>query len=158
MPQIPQLADNRVLRPAEVALALNLISRMDFLRLKAIARLHETPGIEAVAVSLTLPYERALNEGVRIGPGEHFEATNMTYVTPELFTALRIPLLLGRVFNQADGPDSASVAVVNQAFVKRFFKSGEDPLGQHFGLDEPENASTLPSASKYLRRRTESAR
>ena len=40
MPQIPQLADNRVLRPAEVALALNLISRMDFLRLKAIARLH----------------------------------------------------------------------------------------------------------------------
>jgi len=40
MPQIPQLADNRVLRPAEVALALNLITRMDFLRLKAIARLH----------------------------------------------------------------------------------------------------------------------
>jgi hypothetical protein len=40
MPQIPQLADNRVLRPAEVALALNLISRMDFLRLKAVARLH----------------------------------------------------------------------------------------------------------------------
>jgi hypothetical protein len=40
MPQIPQLADDRVLRPAEVALALNLISRMDFLRLKAIARLH----------------------------------------------------------------------------------------------------------------------
>lgn len=40
MPQIPQLADHRVLRPAEVALALNIISRMDFLRLKAIARLH----------------------------------------------------------------------------------------------------------------------
>ena len=40
MPQIPQLADNRVLRPAEVALALNLITRMDFLRLKAVARLH----------------------------------------------------------------------------------------------------------------------
>jgi hypothetical protein len=40
MPQLPQLADHRVLRPAEVALALNIISRMDFLRLKAIARLH----------------------------------------------------------------------------------------------------------------------
>jgi RNA polymerase sigma-70 factor (ECF subfamily) len=37
---IPQLTDNRILRPAETALALNLISRMDFLRLKAIARLH----------------------------------------------------------------------------------------------------------------------
>jgi DNA-directed RNA polymerase specialized sigma24 family protein len=40
MPPIPQLADHRVLRPAETALALNLVSRMDFLRLKTIARLH----------------------------------------------------------------------------------------------------------------------
>jgi DNA-directed RNA polymerase specialized sigma24 family protein len=40
MPQIPQLTDQRILTPAQVALALNIISRMDFLRLKAIARLH----------------------------------------------------------------------------------------------------------------------
>jgi DNA-directed RNA polymerase specialized sigma24 family protein len=40
MPHIPQLADQRILTPAQVALALNIISRMDFLRLKAIARLH----------------------------------------------------------------------------------------------------------------------
>jgi ABC-type antimicrobial peptide transport system permease subunit len=32
------------------------------------------------------------------------------------------------------------VAIVNQAFVKRFFKSDENPLDQHFGLDLPENA------------------
>src|SRR5258708_39634133 len=40
MPQIPQLADDRVLNTAETALALKLISRMDFLRLKTIARWH----------------------------------------------------------------------------------------------------------------------
>jgi DNA-directed RNA polymerase specialized sigma24 family protein len=40
MSPLPQLTDNRVLRPAETALALNLISRMDFLRLKSIARWH----------------------------------------------------------------------------------------------------------------------
>ena len=33
--------------------------------------------------------------------------------------------------------------MVNQAFVKRFFKSNEDPLDQHFGLDLPENAGTF---------------
>ena len=38
---------------------------------------------------------------------------------------------------------SAPVAVVNEAFVKRFFKTGEDPLDQHFGLDLPENAGTF---------------
>ena len=35
------------------------------------------------------------------------------------------------------------MAVVNEAFVKRFFKAGEDPLDQHFGLDYPENAGTF---------------
>jgi RNA polymerase sigma-70 factor (ECF subfamily) len=40
MPQLPQLADDRVLNSAETALALKLISRMDFLRLKTIARWH----------------------------------------------------------------------------------------------------------------------
>jgi RNA polymerase sigma-70 factor (ECF subfamily) len=40
MPHLPLLADQRILTPAQVALALNIISRMDFLRLKAIARLH----------------------------------------------------------------------------------------------------------------------
>jgi ABC-type antimicrobial peptide transport system permease subunit len=35
------------------------------------------------------------------------------------------------------------VAVVNEAFVKRFFKTSEDPLEQHFGLDYPENAGTF---------------
>jgi hypothetical protein len=31
---------------------------------------------------------------------------------------------------------------VNEAFVRRFFKSDEDPLDQHFGLDLPENVNT----------------
>src|SRR5271170_688778 len=60
----------------------------------------------------------------------------MTYVTPEFFTALRIPVLQGRTFSQGDRADSARVAIVNQAFVKRYIKSGE-PLGQplKFGGD-----------------------
>jgi ABC-type antimicrobial peptide transport system permease subunit len=32
---------------------------------------------------------------------------------------------------------------VNEAFVKRFFHSDEDPLNQHFGIDLPENAGTF---------------
>jgi DNA-directed RNA polymerase specialized sigma24 family protein len=40
MPRTLQLSDNRVLSPTESALALNLVSEMDLLRLKTIARLH----------------------------------------------------------------------------------------------------------------------
>jgi len=54
-----------------------------------------------------------------------------------------IPTLRGRAFTMADNEATAPVAIVNEAFVKRFFKSDEDPLAQHFGLDLPENASTF---------------
>jgi predicted permease len=52
-------------------------------------------------------------------------------------------VLRGRNFTTADTMTTAPVAIVNEAFVKRFFKSDEDPLGQHFGLDEPENVNTF---------------
>jgi len=54
-----------------------------------------------------------------------------------------IPLIRGRYFTDADNETSALVAVVNQAFVKRFFRQGEDPVGQQFGLDKPEFANTF---------------
>ena len=54
-----------------------------------------------------------------------------------------MPILRGRVLNAADNETTAPVAIVNDAFVKRFFKTGEDPLDQHFGLDLPEYAGTF---------------
>jgi ABC-type antimicrobial peptide transport system permease subunit len=56
---------------------------------------------------------------------------------------LSMPILRGRYFTDADNETSAPVAIVNQAFVKRFFKSDEDPIDRHFGLDAPENATTF---------------
>jgi predicted permease len=96
---------------------------------KVFVRLHETPGIEAAAVALSLPYERALNDGVKIPGVEREVITNLTYVTPEYFTALRIPVLRGRAFSAADSIESAKVCIVNQAFVKHYLKNG-DALGQ----------------------------
>jgi len=54
-----------------------------------------------------------------------------------------MPILRGRAFTAADNETTAPVAIVNEAFVKRFFKSGEDPLDQHFGLDLPQYAGTF---------------
>ena len=56
---------------------------------------------------------------------------------------LGIPVLRGRAFTPADNETTAPVALVNEAFVKRFFKSDENPLDQHFGLDMPELAGTF---------------
>jgi predicted permease len=54
-----------------------------------------------------------------------------------------IPVLRGRAFSSTDNDTAAPVAIVNEAFVKRFFKSDENPIDQHFGLDLPENANTF---------------
>jgi predicted permease len=55
---------------------------------------------------------------------------------------LGVKLVRGRMFSEADNETSENVAIVNEAFVKRFFKSGEEPLDHHFGLDLQQNASS----------------
>jgi len=99
---------------------------------RVFVRLREMPGIEAAAAAISLPYERALNDNIKMPGMERGVLTNVTYVTPEYFTALRIPLFQGRAFSAADSVSSAKVCIVNQAFVKRYFKNG-DALGQPLG-------------------------
>src|SRR5579883_848209 len=102
----------------------NTSAKMTQLYNEVVDRLHQTPGIEAAAASLSLPYERGLNNGVRL-PGQTVnQITNLNYVTPEFFKALRIPLLQGRLFTANDGSTAEHVAIVNQAFVSTYFKGG----------------------------------
>jgi predicted permease len=96
---------------------------------QVITRLHETPGIEAAAASLTLPYQRALNIGVQLPGRTDYKNTNSVYVTPEFFAALRIPLLQGRVFKAGDSANSPKVAIVNQAFAN-FYLKNQGVVGQ----------------------------
>jgi hypothetical protein len=54
-----------------------------------------------------------------------------------------VKLVRGRYFTEADNETSENVAVVNEGFVKRFFKSDEEPIGRYFGLDLPENVRSF---------------
>jgi len=46
---------------------------------------------------------------------------DVVYVTPGYFDTLQMPVLAGRVFTDADGPTAQHVAVVNQAFARKFY-------------------------------------
>jgi ABC-type antimicrobial peptide transport system permease subunit len=48
-----------------------------------------------------------------------------------------------RSITEEDTALTQNVAVVDEAFVHRFFKPGEEPLGAHFGLDLPKYGSTF---------------
>jgi putative ABC transport system permease protein len=53
-------------------------------------------------------------------------------VSADYFQTLGIPLLAGRGFNDLDRPSTVPVAIVNQAFVRRYFP-GQNPIGKHVG-------------------------
>jgi predicted permease len=106
---------------------------VDQLFTRSLARLRVLPGVESAAISLGLPYERILNMGTRLVSGStrsDFLFSTATYVTPGYFETLRLPLLAGRTFRDSDAATSAFAVVVNEAFVKRYFKD-RDPVGQH---------------------------
>jgi predicted permease len=64
-------------------------------------------------------------------------------VSADYMQDLGMTMHRGRAFAASDNETAAPVAIVNEAFVKRFFKSDEDPIDQHFGLSLPQNASTF---------------
>jgi macrolide transport system ATP-binding/permease protein len=96
------------------------------------AAMRQIPGVRDAAVGLSVPYERALNEGATLSDGKEAGqtvGTDVTYVTPGYFDTLQMPLLAGREFTDADGPDTQRVVVVNQSFARKFYGGG-NPVGR----------------------------
>ena len=60
---------------------------------------------------------------------------------PGFFEAMGAKSMMGRPITDDDTANTPNVAVVNEAFVKRFFKN-QNPIGQHFGIDRIKYAST----------------
>ncbi len=66
-------------------------------------------------------------------PGDKCGAT-WDRVSTHFLDSVGVPIIKGRGITDQDSASSPQVAIVNQAFVKRFFPN-QDPLGQHFGID-----------------------
>jgi len=101
------------------------------------AAMRQIPGVQNAAVGLSLPYERAVNDWIELSDGKEFghqDGTDLFYVTPGFFDTLKMPLLAGRVFTEADGPNAQHVAVVNQAFARKFY-GGTNPVGRYINKD-----------------------
>ena len=101
---------------------------------RSVTAMREIPGVQDAAVGLSVPYERGLNDGLKILDGKRAgveDGSSLSYVTPGYFSTLRIPLLGGRSFTDRDTPGSEFVAIANQAFCRQFFQI-PNALGHHF--------------------------
>lgn len=63
-------------------------------------------------------------------------------VTANYLQNFNVSLVRGRYFTPQDTQHSGNVAIINQAFAKRFFRNDEDPVDQYFGIDLPENSGS----------------
>ena len=97
------------------------------------AAMQRIPGVVDAAVGLSVPYESVLNDEVAFSDGKMAgkdAGTDVIYVTPGYFQSLRMSLLTGRFFTDADGRTAEHVAIVNRTFARKFYGGGT-PLGHY---------------------------
>jgi predicted permease len=111
-------------------------------------QLNRLPGVQGSGLAMYNPLTDNWGELIMVAghpSGKFNEDAGASWdrVSANYLQNFNIPVLRGRAFTAADNETAPPVAIVNEAFVKRFFKSDEDPLAQHFGMDLPENAGTF---------------
>jgi predicted permease len=92
----------------------------------------QTPGVAEAGVSTTwFPGFGGFTAKIEIQskPTLTDSQAVLTLVSPQLLSTLRVPLLKGRIFDDAESMRAAHLAMVNQAFVKQYL-GDVDPIGQ----------------------------
>jgi putative ABC transport system permease protein len=105
-----------------------------------VRRLEEIPGVEAVGASNTTPLSGGTSGGTLLIQGRSFPrgkepSIDWIGTSPHYFQALGLRPRRGRILTDREAMEKSTVAVVNEAFVKKFFP-GAEPLGQRFRIEE----------------------
>jgi predicted permease len=111
-------------------------------------RLSRLPGVQGTGLALYNPLTNNWGEMIFVAghpPAKIEEESGASWdrVSAGYMQNFGMRMVRGRNFTEADNETTEPVAIINEAFVRRFFKSGENPLDQHFGLDFPENSGTF---------------
>ena len=107
-------------------------------------RLLRTPGVKAASYALYTPMERDNWSSVISIAGRPVDpsspdGSSWNRVGPRYFETVGTRLLRGRTIEEAEITGGARVAVINDAFRRRFFEHAE-PIGQRLGLGGPSHA------------------
>src|SRR5262249_35807066 len=107
--------------------------RLPFYR-QALERIKALPGVTDAGWVNRLPLGgQTSNQGFLI-EGRPLETADISIsepftVSPGYFTAMQIPLVRGRAFDDHDDEQAPGVLLISQSFADRFFP-GEDPIGK----------------------------
>ena len=111
-------------------------------------RLQQIPGVRMVAPALYAPMTGdSWNNGIRVEgqpePGAKDDTgAGFVRVMPRFFDTLGAKIVSGRPITDEDTATTRKVAVINEAFARRFFKD-QNPIGHHFGPGKLKYSSTF---------------
>ncbi|MGH9589359.1 MAG: ABC transporter permease, partial [Terracidiphilus sp.] len=118
-------------------------------------RFSALPGLSSMSLAMYSPLEGdnwgecVIQQGhAAPHPGDHCGST-WDRVSAHFLQSVGVPIVHGRNFNAQDTANSPQVAIVNQAFVKRFFPN-QDPIGKHFGIDLPKYSGAFEIVGVFL--------
>ena len=109
--------------------------RLAFYR-AVLERMSNLPGVTTAAAAMPVPFGRQggsasfMIEGRPSPPGDPGPHGDIAFVSPDYFTALKIPVRSGRVFTDQDHLNSAPVAVIDEALARQYWPN-ENPIGKH---------------------------
>jgi predicted permease len=98
-------------------------------------RLASVPGVDSAGAILQLPIKGQDVDVTQIAvqgrslPADQEPTTRLHVVSPGYFSTLKIPLIRGRFFTDADGRNAPGVAVINEAMARKIW-GNEDPIGK----------------------------
>ena len=106
-------------------------------------RFHELPGLVHVGICTYTPMEEDNSSRPVQVQGRPYDGHGASYVkaNSEYLASVGTHIVMGRGIGPRDLFGTQPVALVNQTFVKDYFRAGENPLGRRFGAPSPPNAS-----------------
>lgn len=116
-------------------------------------RLQALPGVRSASISGCTPLEGCGTPGRYMLAEGHVEnpanrhRTGVTFVSPQYFNTLRIPILAGRDFMFQDTGRSR-VVIINQSLARRFFP-GVSPIGKHITIDRNSKPGWFGTSQPY---------
>jgi putative ABC transport system permease protein len=102
----------------------------------AIERAEASPGVASATIASNFPLgggfaRTVFPEGEDEASGYRGTLTTLNDIAPNFFKTLRIPLVSGREFTDADRKDTTKVAIISEAMAKQFWPN-QDAIGKRF--------------------------
>ena len=120
-------------------------------------RARALPGVESASLAFSVPMgdtytSKTINvPGYTPPPGQPVPTVSNNVVSPGYFNTMRMPLVRGRVFTEADDAKSQRVAIVNQTMAARFWPR-QDVLGRTFSAaDDPKETYQIVGVVRNAR-------